>query len=160
MESAAKPWIDLDKYREDRLREAVYEAELALRFLENGLYRNAAGKAFQAAKALLAAAAAQHRERLAGLYPGERKMGRGRRAAEVDLVIALMPTTRMKEVAQHIGDKELELAVEKALDLHQFQHNGLNPEGVLSRYRSLDQVKKDVEDVVEYVRRAATRRTT
>ncbi|MGC8973632.1 MAG: PaREP1 family protein [Thermoproteus sp.] len=158
MESAAKPWIDLDRYREDRLREAVYEAELALRFLENGLYRNAAGKAFQAVKALLAAVAAQHREKLAGLYPGEKEVGRGRRVAKVDLVIALMPTTRMKEVAQHIGDKELELAVEKALDLHQFQHSGLDPEGVLSRYRSLDQVKKDVEDVVEYVRRAATRR--
>jgi hypothetical protein len=36
-----------DKYPQDRLREAVYEAELALRFLENGMYRNAAGKAFQ-----------------------------------------------------------------------------------------------------------------
>jgi len=36
-----------DKHRQDRLREAVYEAELALRFLENGLYRNAAGKALQ-----------------------------------------------------------------------------------------------------------------
>jgi HEPN domain-containing protein len=74
VESTAKPWISLDKYREDRLREAVYEAELALRFLENGLYRNAVGKAFQAVKVLLAAAA-QQRERPAGLYHGEGRAG-------------------------------------------------------------------------------------
>ncbi|WP_308215121.1 PaREP1 family protein [Pyrobaculum sp. 3827-6] len=74
MESTAKPWISLDKYSEDRLREAVYEAELALRFLENGMYRNAASEAFQAVKALLAAAA-QQRERLGGLYPGEGRAG-------------------------------------------------------------------------------------
>lgn len=37
--------------------EARYEAEPALRFLEAGLYRNTAGKAFQAWKALLAALA-------------------------------------------------------------------------------------------------------
>ncbi|MGC9050359.1 hypothetical protein [Pyrobaculum sp.] len=60
--------------------------------------------------------------------------------AKVDLAIAVTPTTRMKEAAQHPGGEELELAVEKALDLHQFQHSGLNPEGALSRYRSLEQV--------------------
>ncbi|MEM3995503.1 MAG: PaREP1 family protein [Pyrobaculum sp.] len=42
-----RPWRDLSKYREDRLAEATYEAELALRFLKNGLLRNAAGKAFK-----------------------------------------------------------------------------------------------------------------
>ena len=40
-----KPWIDARKYQEDRFREAIYEAELAERFLQNGLLRNAAGKA-------------------------------------------------------------------------------------------------------------------
>ncbi len=45
--------------------EAAYEADLALRFLEAGLYRNAAGKAFQAFKALLAALATKYRDALA-----------------------------------------------------------------------------------------------
>lgn len=39
-----KPWIDPGRYREDRLKEVVYEAELALKFLSDGLVRNAAGK--------------------------------------------------------------------------------------------------------------------
>jgi hypothetical protein len=42
-------------YIEARLLEALTEARLALRFLEEGLTRNAACKAFQAWKALLAA---------------------------------------------------------------------------------------------------------
>ncbi|WP_367173612.1 PaREP1 family protein [Caldivirga sp.] len=46
---------------EVRVKEALYEFELAERFLENGLYRNAAGKAFQGWKATLAALAANSR---------------------------------------------------------------------------------------------------
>jgi len=37
-----KPWIDDKKYKQDRLMETKYEAELAKRFLEDGLFRNAA----------------------------------------------------------------------------------------------------------------------
>ena len=42
-------------YVEVRLLEALVEARLALEFLERGLTRNAAGKVFQAWKALMAA---------------------------------------------------------------------------------------------------------
>jgi Archaeal PaREP1/PaREP8 family. len=50
------------------LEEALAEAGLAIKFLEQGLHRNVAGKAFQAWKALLAAAAARHREVLSQRY--------------------------------------------------------------------------------------------
>lgn len=62
-----------------------------------------------------------------------------------------MTTTRMKEVAQLLGDKELELAVEKALDLHEFQHNGLD--GDVARFLSVEAVEKNVADVVEFIKR-------
>jgi hypothetical protein len=32
--SLTKPWVDLEKYRRDRLKEATYEAELAEEFLK------------------------------------------------------------------------------------------------------------------------------
>ena len=59
-----KPWVNAEKYKEDRFREAIYEAELAERFLQNGLLRNAAGKAFQAIKAYVAGLTVDHRDEL------------------------------------------------------------------------------------------------
>jgi len=151
----AKPWVDLNRYVRDRLRETLYEAELAERFLENGLIRNAADKAFQAAKALLAALAAVKRDELAKIYVGSKRINPRKVVARVDWVIAMMPTARMKEVAAYIGDRELELVVEKALDLHQFQYNGIDREGEYSRYPSTRLVERDIRDVVDYVKKAA-----
>ncbi|MEZ0248633.1 MAG: PaREP1 family protein [Thermoproteus sp.] len=145
-----RPWRDLEKYRKDRLAEALYEAELAERFLKNGLLRNAAAKAFQAVKAYLASEAAGRREVVAEAYPGVKSTRRGRKVARADWIIAAMPTNKMKEVAQLLGDRELELAVEKALDLHEFQYNGLDH---VARYASREVVEKDIADVVEFVRR-------
>ncbi len=54
-----------------RLLEALAEARLALRFLEEGLTRNAAGKAFQAWRALLAALQRFEMERLETLARSE-----------------------------------------------------------------------------------------
>jgi len=44
-----------ESYVEARLLEALVESRLALEFLSKGLVRNAAGKAFQAWRALMAA---------------------------------------------------------------------------------------------------------
>jgi len=73
------PWRDLKRYVEIRLQEALAEAELALRFMEEGLHRNAAGKAFQAWKAALAAAAALARDELFKRYRGSSRLGRAPR---------------------------------------------------------------------------------
>mgnify|MGYP001770833614 FL=1 len=69
-----KPWIDAKKYQEDRFREAIHEVELAERFLQNGLLRNAAGKAFQAIKAYVAGLAVDYRDELAKHYRGVRRL--------------------------------------------------------------------------------------
>jgi hypothetical protein len=144
----------LSQYVKIRLEEALREAELALKFLEQGLHRNAAGKALQAWKALLAAAAAQHREAIAKRYAGAVRDKTGRLRSRADMVIAFMPTTKMREAAsalEEVYGRELIHLTDIDLNLHEFQYNGLDPEGVVSRYTNLEDVEKDVEYLVEKI---------
>jgi len=130
----AKPWRDIEKYRDARLREARIEMSLALEFLEDGLLRNAAGKAFQAWKAYLAAQLAERREALKKIYPGSRRIRVGEDEVEVedvDVVIALVPTTHMMKLAGVVGGDSVEFTV-LALSLHRYQYNGPDPEGFFS----------------------------
>lgn len=62
-----------ESYVEARLLEALVEARLALRFLREGIARNAAGKAFQAWKALLSALLRLELESLKALAKTEEK---------------------------------------------------------------------------------------
>ncbi|MEM1596907.1 MAG: PaREP1 family protein [Pyrobaculum sp.] len=130
----AKPWRDLGLYIRAREREALVEARLALEFLGDGLIRNAAGKAFQAWKAHLATPAAKHKERLAREYPGSRRIRAGEDEVvvkEVDLVIALMPTTQMVKAAKALAEAEggdVFKYTMLAMQLHRYQYNGPDPE--------------------------------
>ncbi len=162
----APPWRDVAQYVKLRLEEALWEAELALKFLEQGLHRNAAGKAFQAWKALLAAAAAQHREAIARRYAGAVRDKTGRLRARADVVIALMPTTKMREVASALEEaygRELIHLTDIALNIHEFQYNGLDPEGIASRYTNLADVEKDIkylaEKTIEWVKKEMRHQT-
>jgi hypothetical protein len=152
--SLSKPWVDLEKYRRDRLKEALYEAELAEEFLKNGVIRNAASKAFQAVKAYLAAMAAAQRDKVAA-FPGRRRLSPTKVVERGDWIIAVMPTSKMREVAAIVGDRELRLIVELALNLREFQYNGLDGDAEVSRYASEEMVKRDIEEVVAYIKRAA-----
>ena len=147
-----KPWIDARKYQEDRFREAIYEAELAERFLQNGLLRNAAGKAFQAVKAYVAGLAVDYRDELAKHYRGTRRLSPTKVVDRVDWLIAVMPSSRLREVVSIMGDKELRLYVEIALDLHEFQYNGLDRDSEVSRYTSEELVRKDIMEIVNFIR--------
>ena len=65
-----KPWVDERRYQEDRFMEALYETELAERFMKDGLLRNAAGKAYQALKAYVAGLSVDYRGLLSQYFPG------------------------------------------------------------------------------------------
>jgi len=154
------PWLDTSQYIKLRLEEAVQEAELALKFLDQGLHRNASGKVFQAWKAMISAAAAKNRELIARHYTGVVRDRTGKVRSRADLIIALMPTTRLREVAsmlEEVYGKELIHLTDMALNLHEFQYNGLDPEGIVSRYTNLNDVEKDVkylaEKTIEWVKR-------
>jgi len=146
------PWRDLRRYVEIRLQEATAEAELALRFLEEGLHRNAAGKAFQAWRAALAAAAALARDEMLKRYRGKVATREDTEVELADWLIALMPTGKMWEVAralrQTYGDVVV-LLTALALNLHEVQRNGLDESGVLSKYSTLQQVEEDIKELTQ-----------
>jgi hypothetical protein len=129
-----------------RLLEALVEARLALRFLEEGLTRNAAGKAFQAWRALLAALLRLELERLKALAKTEEE----RRWLE-STAVPRVPTTKMIALSlmlEKAGHEGISLWTDRALLLHDYQYNGPDPDMVLSKFGSR-------EEAVEYVLRLA-----
>jgi hypothetical protein len=131
-------------YVEARLLEALVEARLALRFLEEGLTRNAAGKAFQAWRALLAALLRLELERLKALV----KTGEERRWLE-STAVPRVPTTKMVALSlmlEKAGHEGISLWTDRALLLHDYQYNGPDPDMALSKFGSR-------EEAVEYVLR-------
>lgn len=149
--TAPRPWINPKEYREVRLMEARYEAQLARKFMEQGLLRNAAGKAFQAWKAYLAALASEHINELARYFPGRRRLRSGRVVNYVELIVALMPTAKMSNVAQ-VLDRLLgggiEALTDIAIKLHEYQYNDIDPSGEVGRYSSEEFVKMDLEKLL------------
>jgi hypothetical protein len=128
-------------YVEARLLEALGEARLALEFLERGLTRNAACKAFQAWRALLAALLRLELDRLKALAKTEEE----RRWLEAKAVPRV--PSRMKELGRLLegaGHYGVSAWTDKALDLHDYQHHGPDPDAVLSKYVTRGEAAADV----------------
>jgi len=119
-------------YVEARLIEALGEARLALEYLERGLTRNAACKAFQAWKAFMAALLRLELERLKALAKTEEE----RRWLE-SRAVPRVPTTKMKELGrllEEAGHYGISAWTAVALDLHDYQYHGPDPDMALSKY--------------------------
>lgn len=150
MEELPKPWFDLQEYKKARLLEAKYEAEIARKFLEEGLLRNAAGKVYQAWKALVAAFATDYRDKLAQKFKGEVKIRGDRKVPRVDWIIAIMPSHLIKTVAQMIGG-DIDTYTDKALLLHQYQYNGPDPQAIVSLYVDNESAKRDILKMLDVI---------
>ncbi|MEM4438372.1 MAG: PaREP1 family protein [Pyrobaculum sp.] len=123
-----------EDYISARLLEALVEARLAVEFLGKGLIRNAAGKAFQAWKALLAALLRLELERLKAMAKTEEE----RKWLETTAV-ARVPTTRLMSLSlllEKIGYRGLTLTTAMALSLHDYQYHGPDPDLALSKFRN------------------------
>ena len=144
-------------YVEARLLEALVEARLALRFLEEGLTRNAAGKAFQAWKAFMAALLRLELDKLKALARSEEE----RRWLE-SKAVPRMPTAEMKPLARFLeamGHDGLALWAGSVLMLHDYQYHGPDPSGELSKYATREDAVADILSAVqELARRIETLR--
>ncbi len=141
-----------------RLLEALVEAKLALEFLERGLTRNAAGKAFQAWKALMAALLRLELDKLKALAKTEEE----RRWLE-STAVPRVPTTKMKTLARMLEDVGYEAVsawTSMALELHDYQYHGPDPDIALSKYTRREEAAADVlKLVVEIIKRIETLKT-
>ncbi len=134
-------------YVEARLLEALGEARLALEYLERDLTRNAAGKAFQAWKALLAALLRLELKRLKALAKTEEE----KRWLE-SKAVPRVPTTRMKELARllrDVGHEGITAWTAVALDLHEYQYHGPDPDMALSKYATRESAAADVVELIQ-----------
>ncbi|MEM4650394.1 MAG: PaREP1 family protein [Pyrobaculum sp.] len=145
-------------YIEARLLEALGEARLALEYLERGLTRNAACKAFQAWKAFMAALLRLELERLKALAKTEEE----RRWLE-SKAVPRVPTTRMKELSrllEEAGHEGIPFVTALALDLHDYQYHGPDPDIALSKYTTRESAAADVLLLLkELARRVETLRS-
>jgi Archaeal PaREP1/PaREP8 family. len=119
-------------YIEARLLEALGEAKLALEYLERGFTRDAAGMAFHAWKALLATLLRLELERLKALAKTEEE----KKWLE-SKAVPRVPTTRMKELGrllEEAGHYGISAWTAVALDLHEYQYHGPDPDMALSKY--------------------------
>ncbi|WP_237179406.1 PaREP1 family protein [Pyrobaculum ferrireducens] len=145
--------IPLEDVAKARLMESRAEVELARKFLHAGLLRNAAGKAFQAWKAYLSYLAIKHQDLFQ--LEGVKILRRGIGVLRKELVLALAPTTMMTQLAEKLGAREPEVVELTALALliHEYQHNGPDPSGVLSKIPSDDAARGLIERLVAQLER-------
>ncbi len=134
-----------------RLLEALGEARLALRFLEEGLTRNAACKAFQAWKAFMAALLRLELNKLKALAKTEEE----RRWLE-SRAVPRVPTAKMKELSRllrDVGHEGITFVTDKALDLHDYQYHGPDPDMALSKYTTRESAAADVVELLQELTR-------
>ena len=134
-------------YVKARLLEALGEARLALEYLERGLTRNAACKAFQAWKAFMAALLRLELERLKALAKTEEE-----RRWLGSKAVPRVPTTKMKELSRllrDVGHEGITFVTDKALDLHDYQYHGPDPSGELSKYATRESAAADVVELLQ-----------
>jgi len=145
-------------YIEARLLEALGESRLALEYLERGFTRDAAGMAFHAWKALLAALLRLELDKLKALAKTEEE----KRWLE-SKAVPRIPTTRMKELGrllEEAGHYGISAWTDKALDLHDYQYHGPDPDMALSKYTTRKSAATDVLLLLkELARRVETLRS-
>ena len=153
MNKLVHPWRNIKSYINIRFDEAKFEFTLAEKFLKEGLLRNAAVKAFQAWKAILAIVSALNRDYLSKYFKGKVRTRDGKIVSKIDWIIVIMPTGLMRTIAQllePIYGYEIVFLTDLAINLHEFQYNGLDETGCLSRYTRIELVEQDIKRLIEW----------
>ena len=145
-----RPRRDPLGYAAARVLEALLEAVLALEYLEKGYTRNAAGKAFQAWRALTGALLALEKIKL------EKYVSDEERKWLIEIAIPRVPSSRLKPLSRLVeraGYEHFSAYTDKALDLHDYQYHGPDPSGELSKYPDEGDAVEDILSLLRELQR-------
>ncbi|RFA94291.1 PaREP1 family protein [Pyrobaculum aerophilum] len=135
IEMLERPWPKptTEDYASARLLEALAEARLAVEFLERGLVRNAALLRLEL-------------ERLKAVAKTEEERKWLETAA-----VARVPTSRLIPLSQMLGElgySGITFVTDRALNLHDYQYHGPDPDMALSKYRNREEAALAVLELV------------
>ncbi len=142
-----KPRRDPAGYAAARTLEALLESILALEFLDRGYTRNAAGKAFQAWRALTGALLALERDKIIKELRSEEE-----RRWLLEKAVPRVPTTRLKALARLVeeaGYTDYSHYTSTALDLHDYQYHGPDADAELSKYPGPGEAVLDIVSILD-----------
>jgi len=137
-----RPRRDMLGYAAARVLEALLEALIALRFLGEGLTRNAAGKAFLAWRALTGALLVLEKDKVL-----ERLVGAEQRKWLLERAVPRVPSSRLHALGQLLEDAGVtgfSAYTAIALLLHDYQYHGPDPSGELSKYATRGEAARDI----------------
>jgi hypothetical protein len=143
------PKPSAEDYVSARLLEALVEGWLAARFLKEGLVRIAAGKAFQAWRALTAALLRLELDRLKAVVKSEEE----RRWLE-STAVPRVPTgrlVRLSQLLEEVGHVKFLFGTALALDLHEYQYHGPDPDMAWSKFRSREEAAVAVVELLREI---------
>ncbi|UXD21755.1 hypothetical protein IPA_07635 [Ignicoccus pacificus DSM 13166] len=132
-----------DNFIKKKIEDSIYEAFLAKKLAEEGLIRNACGKAFQSWKDLISALLYLKKEEILQLLKDERQkewfLKKGIYAPSSKLRV-------LSSLLEDIGLEDISAWTDKALYLHTYQYNGPDPEGLwggpADKEEALDSLKR------------------
>ena len=140
------PKIDVKGYIRARIMEVIDELSLSIVMLKAGATRNAAGKAFVAVKALINAMVLINLDRLLALKRDEKEKRWYKKKAYT------VPTKSIKGISLdlfELGYREIGAIADKALNLHDYQYDGLDTD--FSPYKKKEEAVRDIVVLVDAV---------
>ena len=124
-----------------KVEDSVYEMFLAKKLAEEGLVRNACGKAFQAWKDLTSALLYLKKDEIVKLLDEERKKW----FLEKGIYAPSSRLSPLSKLLEEVGVENVTFATDKALRLHVYQYHGPDPEGLWGGPVDKEDALKDLE---------------
>ena len=115
-----------ENFIKKKVEDSVYEAYLAKKLAEEGLVRNACGKAFQAWKDLISALLYLKKDEIVKLLDEKQREW----FLEKGIYAPSSRLSPLSKLLEEVGIEEISPWTDKALRLHTYQYHGPDPEGL------------------------------